>query len=272
MARGKNRNDIQRKDGIIYNLSIYRFAYTTYRGRAQHCKMNAFLFVIAVIILFFLSTFISDYIDLPTFIKPKKKKSSSQSYLREQIAKIPFRCQSRFYSQDLFPGLKEIQEHWQSIREEASNAQKFAPAIESRDEEVDERYGWCKAQDVLMLENVLEYVLIIDDHIVTKNGGECPKTTEILSHIEGIHSAKFVWIKPHSHIYQHSNTIGLEYNSLAYHLGLSVKECQLSVDNITVQEEEGKVVIFDSTFAHNINNASDTGFMVLHIDFKLIGL
>jgi len=236
--------------------------------------MNAFVFVIAVVILFFLSTFISDYIDLPTFIKPKRKrkKSSPHTYLREQIAKIPFHCQARFYSQELFPGLGEIQEYWQLIREEVIKAQKFAPSVDCENKQAEGKYGWRRAQNVLILENALEYVLVADDRIVTKNGGECPKTSEILSRIEGIQSARFIWINPHSHIYPHDDIVGLQHKSLTYHIGLSGKECQLCVDGDTIHEEEGQVVVFDPTFTHNINNPSDTEFLFLHIDFKLLGL
>jgi len=236
--------------------------------------MNAFVFVIAAVILFFFSTFISDYIDLPTFIKSKKKrkKSSPHTYLREQIAKIPFHCQARFYSQELFPGLEEIQENWQSIREEAIKAQKLGLSVDCENKQAEVKYGWRRSQNVIMLENAFEYVLVADDHIITNNSNECPKTSEILLRIEGIQSARFVWIYPHNHIYPHGDIVGLQHKSLTYHLGLNVEACQLSVDGDTVQEEEGQVVVFDPTFTHNINNTSDTEFLFLHIDFKLLGL
>lgn len=239
--------------------------------------MNTLLFLIVVIILFFLSAFLSDYVDVPEipFINPKtkKKKRSPHSYLRQQITKIPFRCQSRFYSQELFPGLKEIQENWQIIREEAMNVYKNAPVI---DTSITEKKAWCKEWNSLTSspdENCLKYDLIMEDHIVPANGEACPKTIEMLSQIEGIHSARFSWLKPHALIYRHNVTTGLEYNSLAYRLGLIVsKECHLLVDEEKNQEEEGSVLIFDATFAHCVQNGSDEDSISLEIDFKLIGL
>ncbi len=77
----------------------------------------------------------------------------------------------------------------------------------------------------------------------------------------------------------HTDITGQSSGSLAMHLGLSVPKprdtCRLVIKNsngeyVYMNEEDGKMFIFDATFEHYAYNQSNQDRLILYIDFKII--
>ena len=257
--------------------------------------MKVLVFIIFIVILFFLSTFLSDYVSLPDipFVYQKKQlkgEDKNRDYLKKEMKKAPFMCQSVFYSPELFPGLSELQEHWETLQEEAIKVYKHSALLlkvhRKREEwtqtvtqDTIDKYssqeGWIAAwnpRSDAPNKEWLNYGLIVKDEVLTKNGEQCPRTIELLSKIEGINIAGFSWMKPHSEIALHRDSTGLNYRSLTYHLGLMISEEKgafLTVEGKREVEAEGKVIIFDSSFLHSAVNSTGEDRIILYVDFNL---
>jgi len=255
--------------------------------------MKVLVFIIVIVILFFLSSFLSEYIsllDIPFIYNSSKKdnKEDPRNYIREELKKVPFMCQAKFYPSKFFPGLKDLQENWEIIREEALEVYKNSPLLNlnrqrrewtqtSTQGMVDKysaRDGWISAWNVdsnKPNKDWLNYGLVVKDTPLTENAKRCPKTMELLSNIEGINMAGFSWMRPYTEIKSHRDTTGLKYSSLGYHLGLIVppEGAVLTVDGVQKQEQQGEVIIFDSTFFHSATNASSIDRILLYIDFQI---
>ena len=255
-------------------------------------EMKMLTFIVLIIVIFFLSTFLSDYIPISfnLFSKRIKRKSKMNPtlILEREMKKIPFMCNSKFYSPDFFIGLKELQENWKVIREEALKVYKNSPILKIGREKKEwiqtitqkgiDRYGyeegWIYNWNVDNNEynkKLLNYRLMVKDQPLIANAKQCPKTMKILSNIEGINIAGFSWMTPNSEIRMHRDMTGLKYGSLAYHLGLIVPkgDAILTIEGETEKEEEGKAIIFDSTFLHSEVNNCLLDRIILYVDFRL---
>lgn len=99
------------------------------------------------------------------------------------------------------------------------------------------------------------------------NCARCPETTRLIEQIPGMTTAFFSILSPHKHIPAHR---GLYKGFLRYHLGLIVPEpraaCRLRVADQIVHWEEGKSIIFDDTYDHEVWNDTDGIRVVLFLD------
>lgn len=103
---------------------------------------------------------------------------------------------------------------------------------------------------------------------VTENLARCPKTAEIVSHIPGLNSAFFSILKPGTHIPDHR---GVTKGLLTCHLGLQVPktgDCRMRVHEEIVRWEEGKTLVFDDTYRHEVWNDSDETRFILLVQVK----
>lgn len=96
----------------------------------------------------------------------------------------------------------------------------------------------------------------------------CPKTDQALQHIPGMKTAFFSILSPHKHIAPHE---GPFKGVLRYHLGLIVprekEQCRIRVADQFAHWEEGKGIIFDDRFDHQVWNDTDETRVVLFVDF-----
>jgi beta-hydroxylase len=94
----------------------------------------------------------------------------------------------------------------------------------------------------------------------------CPETTKLVEAIPGMTTAGFSSLAPETHIAPH---FGVSKAVLRCHLGVIVPdECTIRVDKETRSYQEGKCLIFDDTFEHEVWNKSDKTRIVLLIDFN----
>jgi beta-hydroxylase len=103
---------------------------------------------------------------------------------------------------------------------------------------------------------------------MVENCRHCPETTRLIEGIPEIKTAFFSILAPRKHIPEHRGP----YNGvLRYHLGLAVprrKElCRIRVASEVAHWEEGRSLVFDDTFPHEVWNDTDEERVVLFIDF-----
>ena len=95
----------------------------------------------------------------------------------------------------------------------------------------------------------------------------CPQTTRLLENIPGMFTAFFSILSPGKHIPRHR---GPYKGLLRGHLGLIVPQarenCWIQVGEETATWEEGKSMVFDDTYKHQVQNNTDETRVVLFID------
>jgi beta-hydroxylase len=104
---------------------------------------------------------------------------------------------------------------------------------------------------------------------VEENIRRCPETMRILLGIPGLQTAFFSILSPQMHIAPHHGPYG---GLLRYHLALKVPEpraaCRIRVGRDTASWEEGKSLVFDDTYQHEVWNDTDGERVVLFVDFE----
>ncbi|MEG3126734.1 aspartyl/asparaginyl beta-hydroxylase domain-containing protein [Pantoea cypripedii] len=102
---------------------------------------------------------------------------------------------------------------------------------------------------------------------IDENCEICPRTAAAVSAIPNMKTAMFSILKPHYHIVPHR---GPTRAVVRVHLGLIVpKEADkvwIRVDDQILHWEEGKVVVFDDSYEHEVRNDTDELRAVLFLD------
>jgi ornithine lipid ester-linked acyl 2-hydroxylase len=95
----------------------------------------------------------------------------------------------------------------------------------------------------------------------------CPRTAALMRQIPGMTTAMFSILSPRKHILDHR---GPYKGVLRYHLGLIVprdkEACRIRVGDDFRHWEEGKSMIFDDTYNHEVWNDTDETRVVLFVD------
>lgn len=99
------------------------------------------------------------------------------------------------------------------------------------------------------------------------NCNSCPVTTSVLEQIPGLETAFFSILLPHKHINAHK---GIFKGFIRGHLGLVIPneagKCSLRVDQQILHWQEGKVIVFDDTYEHEVWNDTNEIRVVLLVD------
>ncbi len=102
---------------------------------------------------------------------------------------------------------------------------------------------------------------------IDQNCEICPRTAEAISSIPGMYTAMFSILKPHYHIVPHK---GPTKAVVRAHLGLVVpkerEKVWIRVDDQILHWEEGKVLLFDDSYEHEVLNDTDEMRAVLFLD------
>jgi beta-hydroxylase len=101
-----------------------------------------------------------------------------------------------------------------------------------------------------------------------ENCRRCPETTRLIEAIPGIKTAFFSILAARAHLPEHT---GPYAGVLRYHLGLIVprqkEACRIRVGSEVAHWEEGRSVVFDDTYPHEVWNDTDEERVVLFVDF-----
>jgi aspartyl/asparaginyl beta-hydroxylase (cupin superfamily) len=102
-----------------------------------------------------------------------------------------------------------------------------------------------------------------------RNCARCPETARLLRGVPGLQSALFSILAPRYHIPTHR---GVTKSLLRAHLGLVIPEqrenCRMRVGDATVCWEQGRCVVFDDFYLHEVWNDTDEERVVLIFDFE----
>jgi ornithine lipid ester-linked acyl 2-hydroxylase len=166
-----------------------------------------------------------------------------------------------FFNTEQFPWSKELEENWLVIRHELEQVLPFANQlpnfqdISPRQENITNDDRW------------KTYFFCAFGFKSQQNCDRCPETTKLLEKIPGLKVAFFSILAPGKHIPEHC---GKHKGLIRYHLGLKVPEprsaCRIRINNDTAYWEEGKSLIFDDTFPHEVWNDTDDYRVVLFLD------
>ncbi|WP_336959681.1 aspartyl/asparaginyl beta-hydroxylase domain-containing protein [Sphingobium aquiterrae] len=167
------------------------------------------------------------------------------------------------YDPHSFDWVPELEKHWKDIRAEAAAALQDIEAVPplatiSPDHRRIAPAGRWRS-----------YFLIGYGYRDEANCTACPRTAELVSRIPGLNSAFFSVLVPGTHIPPHT---GVTKAFLTCHLGIQVPQqagkCRMRVVDQWLQWEEGKCLVFDDCFDHEVRNDTDETRIVLLLQFR----
>ncbi len=166
------------------------------------------------------------------------------------------------YENRQFPWVAEVEAEWGRVRAELDEVMKFRDQMPSFQDIVKE-VGLIQKDDQWKT-----FFLTGIGMDCEENARRCPETMRILRKIPGIKTAFFSILSPHKHIPPHR---GPYVGVLRMHLGLLVPEPREKV-RIRIADrirnwEEGKCLIFDDTYNHEVWNDTEGYRVVLFVDF-----
>ena len=162
-----------------------------------------------------------------------------------------------------FEWVPAVEADWRKVRAELDEVMKFRDAMPSFQDIVKE-VGNIQGDDqwkTFFLKGVgME---------CEENARRCPATMEVLEKIPGCTTGFFSILSPHKHIPPHR---GPWAGVLRLHLGLMVPEpahqCRIRIGDQIHAWQEGRALVFDDTFNHEVWNDTDGYRVVLFVDFK----
>ena len=166
-----------------------------------------------------------------------------------------------FFPSERFSWVKHIEANWEVIRDEA------AALLENR-EALANFQDISKDQIEITDDDRWKTFFIYGYGFEAKLGVEmCPRTAALMREIPGMKTAMISILSPRKHILDHR---GPYKGVLRYHLGLIVPQdaesCRIRVGDDYRHWEEGKSLIFDDTFNHEVWNDTDETRVVLFVD------
>jgi beta-hydroxylase len=160
-----------------------------------------------------------------------------------------------------FPELKTIEDNWEMIRDEvvALKQQQRIKAAEKNDDAGFNSFfksGWKR------------FYLKWYDASHPSAAEACPKTVALLQSLPSVKAAMFAELPPGGKLNPHRDPYA---GSLRYHLGLITPNddrCFIDVDGQRYSWRDGRGVVFDETFIHWAENASDGNRIILFCDIE----
>ena len=160
-----------------------------------------------------------------------------------------------------FPWTRELENNWEPIQKELYALLKVREHLPSFHEVSPD-------QKKISLENHWKtFIFYGFGYKSERNCQRCPETSRTLNAIPNLKSAWFSILSPHYHIPPHR---GVTKGVIRCHLGLVIpdnrEKCVMRVDDQICQWEEGKCLVFDDTYDHEVKNDTDQQRVVLIID------
>lgn len=204
------------------------------------------------------------------FIPPPPPKTLSArilvgfvDWLERRIAANAHHGNPPVYNPKEFPWVTEVENEWKIIRQELD------VVLQRREELPNFQDISTDVKSIQRDNNWKTFVFMGYGKTSEENMRRCPETTRVLKKIPGLKTAFFSILSPRKHIPAHRGP----YNGvLRLHLGLLVPEpsqnCKIRVEKEYLVWEEGKAVVFDDSFNHEVWNDTDGVRVVLFVDFE----
>ncbi len=161
----------------------------------------------------------------------------------------------------VFDWVPLLENNWQAIRAELDDLLKNPQKIPSFHEISPDQKRISKG------DNWKTFGFYVYGNRIDENCALCPKTAELIGAIPDMRTAMFSILQPHYHIVPHK---GPTRAVVRAHLGLIVPKEQdklwIRVDDQKLHWEEGKVVLFDDSYEHEVRNDTDELRAVLFLD------
>jgi beta-hydroxylase len=187
---------------------------------------------------------------------------ATQDALESFIARVSVNGDPPIYDAKAFSWVADVEADWKKIRAELDAAMVYRDQMPS-------------FQDILKEVSTIQtdndwktFFLAGIGMDCAENARRCPETMRLLGKIPGMKTAFFSILSPHKHIPAHRGA----YNGvLRFHLGLLVPEpreqVRIRIANDYRNWTEGKALIFDDTYNHEVWNNTDGYRVVLFVDF-----
>ena len=166
------------------------------------------------------------------------------------------------YNNSLFPWVSDIEENWEKIRNELDEVMKDREELPNFHDIIEQ------VNTITQDNNWKTYFLAGHGINCEENRKRCPETVKLLENIPEMKNAFFSILSPNKHIPAHKGPFN---GVLRYHLGLIIPEpreqCRIRIDEEIYTWEEGKTLIFDDTYNHQVWNDTEGFRVVLFVDF-----
>jgi aspartyl/asparaginyl beta-hydroxylase (cupin superfamily) len=183
-------------------------------------------------------------------------------YVEEVNARFSVHGNPPVYDVNLFPWAKKLEENYPLIRKELDTVLAYKDDLPAFHEITPE------VATITQDKQWKTFMFCGYGRWSEANTRQCPETTRLLREIPGIKTAFFSILEPGKYIPPHRGP----YNGvLRLHLGLIVpkdrENCWIRVHDQKLHWEEGKVIIFDDCFEHEVHNNTNETRVVLFVDF-----
>ncbi len=161
-----------------------------------------------------------------------------------------------------FDWVPRLEERWREIRGELD-------AVLTRPEDIPAFHQLSPDQKRISKgDNWKTFAFYVYGNRVDDNCAACPVTATLLDDLPGLQNAWFSILAPRYHLPPHR---GPTRAVIRCHLGLKVpadgENCWLRVDQEICRWQEGRCLVFDDTYEHEVRNDTDEVRVVLFLDF-----
>ena len=161
-----------------------------------------------------------------------------------------------------FPWVADLERRWRQVREELDTVLVHPEDIPAFHQLSPDQQRISKG------DNWKTFAFYIYGNRVDDNCARCPATGALLDRLPSLQNAWFSILAPRYHIPPHR---GPTRAVIRCHLGLKVpaarERCWLRVDREICHWEEGRCLVFDDTYEHEVKNDTDEVRVVLFLDF-----
>jgi beta-hydroxylase len=166
------------------------------------------------------------------------------------------------FENSTFDWVPEVEAGWAAVRDEARAVLPYIDQLPNF-QDISEEVAYINRDDQWKTFMLMGYGLRMEENI-----RQCPATEALLRKIPGVRTAFFSILAPGKRIPEHRGP----YNGvLRLHLGLIVPEpaerCWIKVDGQQAHWQEGKALLFDDAYRHEVHNDTDGVRVVLFVDF-----
>ena len=166
-----------------------------------------------------------------------------------------------FFELERFPWVAQVEQNWTVIRDEVEQLLEDQAALPNFQD-------ISKDQIEITDDDRWKTFFLYGYGFEAKLGVQmCPRTAALMREIPGMRTAMISILSPGKHILDHR---GPYKGVLRYHLGLVVPEdaeaCRIRVGEDIRHWEEGRSMVFDDTFNHEVWNDTDETRVVLFVD------
>jgi beta-hydroxylase len=165
------------------------------------------------------------------------------------------------FSPAVFPWLARFEERWPAVRAELDEVLRTHAALPAFHELSPDQ------KPISTGDNWKVFPFYVFGDPFEPNLARCPETARLLARVPQLRNAMFSILSPHYHVPPHC---GPTNGIIRIHLGLivpgGVESCRIRVADRVFGWEEGKCVVFDDYFEHEVWNDSDKVRVVLFFD------